>query len=290
MELPKLYKYRYFNENTVTRLPDGEEIPQWQQVLYDGLIFPACPETFNDPYDCDFLINQEFLQSRFIREFLVQRLSSRCSLSQQEKSSIMTEKDFDKIIARVLSDHFKITSKDVVLTLKEEIKDAIKSTKSVLKVACFSEVNNSILMWSHYSQNHSGFCIEYDFTSWKGNAQLKPVQYIRKRQPIQGNDIDGKTRNIGLVLINEALNKADVWSYEREWRIIFTKPSLFHPEFNGKTLVYYLKDFITGVYLGAQAKDNYIQKICEHYSKTDVHVYQMQMNPEKYELEAKLIQ
>ena len=48
MDIPKLYKYRYFNESPVSRngLPNGEKIPQWQQVLYDGLIFPASPETF----------------------------------------------------------------------------------------------------------------------------------------------------------------------------------------------------------------------------------------------------
>lgn len=50
MDIPRLYKYRYFNENMVSRngLPNGEQIPQWHQVLYDGLIFPASPDTFKD--------------------------------------------------------------------------------------------------------------------------------------------------------------------------------------------------------------------------------------------------
>ena len=62
MGIPRLYKYRYFNENMVSRngLPNGEQIPQWHQVLYDGIIIPAAPETFNDPYDCDFLLEDGF--------------------------------------------------------------------------------------------------------------------------------------------------------------------------------------------------------------------------------------
>ena len=45
MDIPKLYKYRYFNESMVSKngLPNSEQIPQWQQVLYDGLIFPPHP-------------------------------------------------------------------------------------------------------------------------------------------------------------------------------------------------------------------------------------------------------
>ena len=63
MDIPRLYKYRYFNENMVPKddLPNGQQIPQWHQVLYDGIIIPAAPETFNDPYDCDFLLEDGFL-------------------------------------------------------------------------------------------------------------------------------------------------------------------------------------------------------------------------------------
>ena len=32
-----------------------------------------------------------------------------------------------------------------------------------IHVACFSETKESILMWSHYADNHKGFCVEYDF-------------------------------------------------------------------------------------------------------------------------------
>ncbi len=292
MKNPKLYKYRYFSENIVSRfgLPDGEQISQWEQVLYDGLIFPAHPESFNDPYDCDFLVDSDFLESHLMRELLIRQLSSRCTLTQYEKESIMINDDVDKVLREVFFHHFKVRNKHFLQSMKEDINKAIKSAKSVLQVTCFSEVNDSILMWSHYAQNHSGFCIEYDFNNWESKKHLKPVKYIKDRHTIRGNDLGDKTRNIGTIIIDETLYKADVWSYEREWRIIFTNPSLSHPEYNGKTLVFYFKDFITGVYLGAQAQKKYIQKICEHFSKTSIPVYQMQMRQDKYELVATRLQ
>jgi hypothetical protein len=40
----------------------------------------------------------------------------------------------------------------------EEAKKAIKE----LGVVCLSEINNDILMWSHYADGHTGFCIEFE--------------------------------------------------------------------------------------------------------------------------------
>lgn len=55
-----------------------------------------------------------------------------------------------------------------------------------LGIACFSEDVRSILMWSHYAENHTGFCLEYpvininqlsDYQNYHG---LYPVQYNNK--------------------------------------------------------------------------------------------------------------
>ncbi|MBC5715977.1 hypothetical protein [Flintibacter faecis] len=75
MDIPKLYKYRYFIEDKVPRIgsSDGEQIAQWQSVLYDGILLPASPSTFNDLYDCDFLLDDNFLNSKTGRELIVRQ-------------------------------------------------------------------------------------------------------------------------------------------------------------------------------------------------------------------------
>ena len=44
----------------------------------------------------------------------------------------------------------------------------LKIFRDLAKVCSFSEVHDSILMWSHYSDHHRGLCIEYD---------LSPLRY-----------------------------------------------------------------------------------------------------------------
>jgi len=39
------------------------------------------------------------------------------------------------------------------------------SHKDSLKVCSFSGTQYSIIMWSHYADQHRGFCIEYDTNS-----------------------------------------------------------------------------------------------------------------------------
>lgn len=100
MDIPKLYKYRYFNESPVSRngLPNGEKIPQWQQVLYDGLIFPASPETFNDPYDCDFVLSDDFLNSRTARKILADTLAQRCPITKNERDELLNTDNVEKTL------------------------------------------------------------------------------------------------------------------------------------------------------------------------------------------------
>ncbi|MBA4135626.1 MAG: hypothetical protein C0525_12950 [Flavobacterium sp.] len=76
-----------------------------------------------------------------------------------------------------------------------------------------------MLMWSHYSDGHKGFCIEYDF---KNNSDvtyyMEPVFYSDKVfdiTPYLG--INSKRFAIKIA----AITKAEDWKYEQEWRLTF---------------------------------------------------------------------
>ena len=64
---------------------------------------------------------------------------------------------------------------------REMIEKIGQRYKKGLKVCSFTEVNDSIIMWSHYGDQHRGFCIEYDFAlPAPGNLSsrlLFPVNY-----------------------------------------------------------------------------------------------------------------
>mgnify|MGYP000027229230 FL=1 len=87
-------------------------------------------------------------------------------------------------------------------------------------------------MWSHYAASNTGICIEYDFNLAKIKNTIKnaifPIAY--SKQPINISDLlqDKKEKifkhSIDAALLCAAINKADIWNYEHEWRWIIMLP------------------------------------------------------------------
>ena len=44
----------------------------------------------------------------------------------------------------------------------EEVLPQIKSIRNSASVSCFSKKSNSILMWRHYGDKHTGVCIGFE--------------------------------------------------------------------------------------------------------------------------------
>ncbi|MDX5476872.1 MAG: DUF2971 domain-containing protein [Cyclobacteriaceae bacterium] len=79
-----------------------------------------------------------------------------------------------------------------------------------------SEVPDNILMWSHYGENHTGFCLGL----WSDVIEeselfeyLEPVSYFEK-YPIIGGLEDTNER-----FYKRFFSKSSLWSYEKEWRL-----------------------------------------------------------------------
>jgi hypothetical protein len=97
--------------------------------------------------------------------------------------------------------------------------------KEKLRMCCFSEVPDSILMWSHYAKHHQGFCIEYDTglvtrPDFLGN--LQPVNYrpelFDASQYLRFDRFPGFNEWMATIA---ACHKSPEWSYEKEWRYVF---------------------------------------------------------------------
>lgn len=101
-------------------------------------------------------------------------------------------------------------------------------------ISCLSTRNDSTLMWSHYAASNTGICVEYDFNYSAVNPLQKnmvfPVAY--SKSPIKLNDLldDEKGQvfkySLDAAVLCAALNKADVWKYENEWRLILVLATL----------------------------------------------------------------
>lgn len=103
-------------------------------------------------------------------------------------------------------------------------------------VTCFSASSDSTLMWAHYADSNKGICISYDFNQLPlddlKRLLIFPVAY--SSSPVYLSDLlNDKVRKIcpypiDTAVLCAALNKADVWCEEKEWRLVFVLNSLDH--------------------------------------------------------------
>lgn len=89
------------------------------------------------------------------------------------------------------------------------------------KMSCFTEVFDSILMWSYYANSHRGVCLEFDLSKLDTSNPLNrdilnnfsKVHYSPIRSDLQQAVSNNENYNF-------LVSKADVWAHEQEWRLI----------------------------------------------------------------------
>jgi hypothetical protein len=128
-----------------------------------------------------------------------------------------------------------------------------------LKLLCFSEMHDNILMWAHYGDNHTGVVLEFSciekFDSAWGAA--KPVIY-RENMPVLADEdnlvrlLSGEGNISKPALFEEAVFvKAIDWQYEREWRLVGGWDKAQATEY-----VPFRPELMTAVYLGCRISDD----------------------------------
>lgn len=107
---------------------------------------------------------------------------------------------------------------------REENLDEIKKIQRNTYIKSFCLKLNNTLMWSHYGDAHKGICIGYDFSKAPKDVvdHLYPVQYSNTRFSFK-NKINAHT---GYQFLH--LRKSKCWSYEKEFRLIYTKEELLN--------------------------------------------------------------
>ena len=170
------------------------------------------PSDYNDIFDAAITIKaNEFNQVNFNDSLL-------------EMIIYFTHRDYKNIVKSIdktefencknLNDAFDIILRYVPKEIVEETKECIASRMANTKpennrIACFSEINDEILMWAHYANHLRGVCLVFDTTlDQKLFSNLHKVNYSRFRH----QNYNGS--------FNFYFEKSLEWSYEQEWRIV----------------------------------------------------------------------
>ena len=248
------------------------------------------PSSFNDPFDC----NTGYDVESYEKFSIIDHIKKTGFANKTDQKNGFTKEDYDRIynssteyvynwrsnieeywsVMHSISDgkskEFKSELYNLTTKYKNEVKTKIDKLRDVnIRVACFSDLYHNnfppttrdfehmIQMWSHYSDNHKGFCVEYDMSTLNPQsllplkyqyssvaqafflsertklitvAGLFPVIYTANRVNIprtklQKLKLDSNNElvhdsEIDALLYKTFIVKSAKWNYEKEWRII----------------------------------------------------------------------
>ena len=193
---------------------------------------------------------------------------------------------------------------------KEEL-DAL-NLRNDTWLCSLSKVKDSILMWSHYCNNHKGVCIGLDMDKVMesvppmfGTTYLEPlvvdVQYqdIIERPNAYHSAKDRFSYQLG--------TKAKEWAYEQEVRLVMPEPYLGyaaltpeqaeHPKevWDGREIHYYMPlkgECFESIYFGINTDPTEKEKIIQ-YARNKlnpaINLYQMRVDDNAFRLRAEII-
>ena len=159
--------------------------------------------------------------------------------------------------------------------------ESYSKTFDYFRIRCFSMCSpKNILMWSHYADNHKGFCKKYRLSNYFINESenelgchmyLKKVNYTKTKNTKLRIDIKSIDSTLGYA------TKYKDWKYEKEVRLIS-----YNPMIEGKYNEIELdsESNIEAIYFGYRCSDQDIQtikNICiERYN--NINFYKMMLN------------
>lgn len=164
--------------------------------------------------------------------------------------------------------------KNISFILPDGKKASLADNKNYYKVSCFTSDWNNYLMWSHYSNGHRGFCIEYTFPDLRINNKTKTGQLIEGNDLIRFFKMTYKKNPVSVdhpphgyddeEFIKTYTNKYPIWKYENEIRAIVCSRQ-------NKDIIFE-KQIISKVLCGENCPEgdiDLLRNICSKYYKVD---------------------
>jgi hypothetical protein len=215
-------------------------------ALQRDYVWAGAPKTMNDPYDsyckADWsrlarMIGRKNLRASLAKfEQFVPKFSdediARCEAGDDPLTEAMrlflerTGGEYAAKASAIMEVFANVTQKNII----ELTASTAEMARMAAKVASFSTVGTDVTMWAHYTDNHKGYCVEYDFRTLPPNdmrlRHLYPVLYAPSMvdatfmfEPAITMGPNDLTVRWPIVVSSY---KSESWRYEKEWRLIHT--------------------------------------------------------------------
>jgi hypothetical protein len=291
--------------------------------IQSGIVFLSSPRRFNDPFDSFICVDDK----PYIKFSLLKGFDRNGMKSIMPSSETLTEDEFDRLkyapinsrynpelghvddfdtilrhISINKSDDFQSQVRSLFVAAMRECERKVDLIRNIpFRITCFSnfddeaELCRNTTMWSHYAENHAGFCVKYSTKSNKTifkdiiNCGLFPVIYTTRVPKLTLNDFKNlKLSGDDLLMIPSVLKKAykafitksKYWNYEKEWRLLINEQNEVHLSDN--TIPFFK---IEAIYLGCRIDSN-IKKVLVRFAELNkVDIYLAKQSNERFQLD-----
>jgi len=197
--------------------------PQRIDVLQRLLIRYTQPGALNDPFDSNPVIDPSLKPSEFLSDLVLRNVNSDIiNKLRYSERFLEIRKCRNQCLSKNLNQfaiHRLENSDKATKALAAEIRDSIvREFDNNYGILSLSEIQDSPLMWSHYTEARKGFVIGFDcshpyFDQRRSEdddfLHLRKVNYRKERPDLSKSGISAEE----LFLV-----KSVDWEYEKEWR------------------------------------------------------------------------
>jgi hypothetical protein len=316
------YKYEHLPKNLYKFYP-----PTIYSLvnIYNQTLHLSSPRNFNDPFDsyvCIETITYTKIQIlKNLKELnLISKEKTENTISENEYFEILNSwskdcpppfylnrpfvPDFLTVFWKIMSSKsqsFKDTFLNLELHASRDCDKKIDYLRNLkFKVTSFSNfINESDLMqnatmWSHYANDHRGFCVKYnmDFNSLEDRelilCGIYPVKYtsqvnsITPRELIKLQFKDNDlivSKPIQKTLLKALTTKSIFWKYEKEWRLVISSDD--SESYYDNTIKFCPID---SIFLGCRIEPELRKHLVGYAEKNKIKIFQTEQSQEKYEL------
>lgn len=296
----KVYKYAAFS-NSKKLCPQCKESVSDCKSCNSEKKCPTCKEGRTCPHIIDYEIQNLNNSVVHLSQYFIFNdpfdgylgLKATDNYYQRRLTEVTKKKD-----KRFLEDFIKRFGKQ-----KNKLIADIKKGLEIYYATCFSADFDNQLMWAHYANKHTGFCIEYDIRN-NDNKQfvtsLWPVIYTDERPEFEDSvyeyydetlprrpSREEVINNNDVFMQKLLLTKSIDWERENEWRLIVDDENF--PEFDKNTGNFKLNNGVTKIILGCKSKEVNVNKMREFCKNSKIKLSKMKMDNDNYDLKEETI-
>lgn len=172
----------------------------------------------------------------------------------------------------------------------------MESMKDLPLITCFSKRNDSMLMWSHYANGHSGVCIEYErpdnselfidveYSKNKKFVKMKKLTSIFLGNKLIGQDVNLDKYSEAKDFLTPFYTKSLDWEHEKEVRfIVLRSHALANENIQIVDGVYYLKLRPKRIYLWCNAVNvRGYKSLIKLAKRKNIEIVQMKVSYNQY--------